>query len=306
MNYYRQVAKRFSFVATLAVLVTFSTVANAQKPAAGQPASKPTPSPSPAPSLEKKFISNILRDQRAIWTSPFSARRSDIKWMLPLGISTGVLFGTDRNTSAELVEGGSHQTRLNISHNIARAGSFYSVIGAAAGFYLVGRAKNDQRARETGLLGAEALIDANIVTAALKLATQRPRPDFDNGRGRFRADGNSFPSGHATNAWALATVIAQEYKHRPLIKWGAYSLAAAVSISRYTGRNHFLSDALVGSAIGFGIGRYVYRVHHDKSLDDDDDDATITSLRRSKFFPMIAPEYSRVARVYGARLSWSF
>ena len=305
MNYYRQVAKRFSFVATLAVIVTFSTITNAQTPA-GQPTIKPTPSPSPAPSLEKKFISNILHDQRAIWTSPFSVRRSDIKWLLPLGISTGALLGTDRNTAAELVEGGSHQTRLNVSHDIARAGSFYSVVGAAAGFYLVGRAKNDQRARETGVLGAEALIDANIVTASLKLVTQRPRPIFDNGRGRFRADGNSFPSGHATNAWALATVIAQEYKHRPLIKWGAYSLAAAVSISRYTGRNHFLSDALVGSAIGYGVGRYVYRVHHDKSLDNDDDDAGITSFRKSKFFPMITPEYSRVARAYGARLSWSF
>ena len=42
--------------------------------------------------------------------------------------------------------------------------------------------------------------------------------------------------------------------------------AAAVSVSRYTGRNHFLSDVLVGSALGYGIGRR-QRQHHPRGLD---------------------------------------
>jgi len=308
MKFHRKVAQGFSFCATVfAILFTISTCALAQTPTAGAPAKpKPSPSPSPKPSLEKNLLRNILHDQRAIWLSPFSIHHDDVKWLVPLGISTAVLIGTDRRTSAELLEGGSHQTRLNVSHDISKAASYPSVIGAVAAFYLVGRAKNDQRARETGLLAAEALIDGNLVAMGLKLATQRPRPNSDNGRGRFRADGSSFPSGHAINAWALASVVAQEYKDRPLVKWGMYGLATAVSVSRYTGRSHFLSDVLVGSAIGYGIGRYVYHEHHDKSLDGDQDNTITTSLRRSKFFPMIAPQYSRVARAYGLTLAWSF
>ena len=104
-------------------------------------------------------------------------------------------------------------------------------------------------------------------------------------------------------AWSLATVVANEYRDNRLVQISAYGLAAAVSVSRYTGRNHFLSDVLVGSAIGYGIGRYVYRQHHDRSIDGDD--LTKTS-GRSKLFPLIAPSYNRGGHVYGVALAWTF
>jgi len=140
----------------------------------------------------------------------------------------------------------------------------------AAAFYLVGRTNHNARARETGLLAAEALLDTGIVVAALKTVSQRQRPPVDHASGEFFDRGTSFPSGHAANAWALATVVAKEYgQHRPLVRFGAYGIATAVSLSRYTGTNHFLSDILIGSAIGYGIGSYVYREHHDSSLDNE-------------------------------------
>ena len=115
--------------------------------------------------------------------------------MAPLVFSTAILIATDRRTSAELIENGDNQTRLSVSKNISRIGDFYATGGVAAVFYFAGRAINSAREREAGLLGAEALIDGGIVSTALKLATQRPRPIFDRGRGDFRDDGNSFPSG---------------------------------------------------------------------------------------------------------------
>ena len=84
-----------------------------------------------------------------------------------------------------------------------------------------------------------------------------------------------------------------------LVQISAYGLAAAVSVSRYTGRNHFLSDVLVGSAIGYGIGRYVYRTHHNASMDDSDNSAGLAH-KHSKLWPLVAPRYAPSARVYGA------
>src|SRR6266567_6126975 len=48
------------------------------------PTPMPTPqaSPSPTPSLERQFLKNILRDQRAIWTSPFRLKEDDAKWLV--------------------------------------------------------------------------------------------------------------------------------------------------------------------------------------------------------------------------------
>src|SRR5205814_5330383 len=136
--------------------------------------------------------------------------------------------------------------------------------GIAATFYLVGRVRHDERARETGLLGAEALIDSAIVVTALKEITQRGRPLSGRDRSEFFDGGSSFPSGHSIEAWSLAAVIANEYQHNRAVQVAAYGIASAVSISRFTGEKHYLSDILVGSALGYGIGSYVYKAQHIK------------------------------------------
>lgn len=288
------------FFAIILVLSSDGLAQTSPANVGSQPQAKPTAS------LEKKFFVNILRDQRAIWTSPFNLHKGDSKWLAPLGLSTLALIATDRRSSGELVEHGDNVSRLRISKDISRIGSMYSTAGVAGVLYLTGRATHNDRLRETGLLAAEALFDGGIVSSALKTASQRQRPPVDHSSGEFFDGGSSFPSGHAISAWSLATVIAQEYgHHRPLVQVGAYGLAAAVSLSRYTGRNHFLSDALVGSAIGYGIGRYVYQKHHDPELDALNEKKT-NDLVQSKLFPRILPLYYPRAHVYGGTLAWSF
>ncbi|HEX3281460.1 MAG TPA: phosphatase PAP2 family protein [Pyrinomonadaceae bacterium] len=264
------------------------------------------PQPTPRPTTEKNFVANILKDQKGIWTAPFHLEQSDAKWIAPLGLSMAALIATDRHTSAELVENGDNHDRLTISKDISYGGSLYSTGGISALFYLGGRLTHDERAKETGLLAAEALINSTIVSQALKGASQRQRPQYDHSSGEFFDGGSSFPSGHAINSWTLATVIASEYGPRhPAVRYAAYGLATAISISRYTGRRHFLSDVLAGSAMGFGIGRYVYHQHHDTSLDEETGKQT-SHLLKSKFFPAIAPAFSRQSHSYGAALAWNF
>jgi membrane-associated phospholipid phosphatase len=282
------------------------------QPASETPTASPTPQTTPtttpqkvstprtSPSLEREFVKNVLCDQRAIWTSPFRLTRGDARWLLPLGLSSAALVASDRHTAGAI----DNDDHLSLSHHVSLIGSTYGVGGIAAAFYLAGRASHNARARETGLLGGEALIDGGIVSFSLKSITQRPRPRADGGRGDFFDGGNSFPSGHSTAAWSLATVVAEEYHERRSVRFAAYGLATAVSLARYTGRNHFLSDVLVGSAIGYGVGRYVYHAHHDAALDAGDDEASVRE--RSKLLPRIAPEYNRSARVYGVALAWSF
>ncbi len=270
-------------------------------PSAPPPQGSPTPQSSPTPSLERRFFKNILHDQQAIWTSAFRVRGRDARWLAPLGIATSALLVTDNSTAGAL--GDDDKNRLAVSRGISEAGALYTTGGIAATLYLVGRKTGDLRLRETGVLGAEAIINGQIVSTALKSITQRPRPRESNNRVKFFDKGKSFPSGHAVSAWSLATVIAHEYKNRPLIKFGAYSVAVAVSLSRFTGRNHFLSDVLVGSAIGYGIGEYVYRTHHDPALEST---SQVIPRPPSKLLPLIIPRYERAARNYGVALVWSF
>lgn len=315
-------AGAFRAAALCVVIAATAAGAAAQSPQPSDrheddPAPRATPTPTPNP--ERNFFKDILRDQRDIWTSPLRLGHGDAKWLAPLGVSTLALAATDQKTG-QLSDS---RRRISVSKNISMAGSLYSTGGLAATFYLVGRATGNARARETGRLGGEALIDTALVYGVLKNVSQRPRPTVDDAHAEFFDGGQSFPSGHAASAWALATVVANEYHNRRAVKITAYGLATAVSVSRYTSRRHFLSDVLVGSAIGYGIGRYVYRTRHDPALDSSGADAsyegeaesygttsayveTERKTAHSKFTPFVAPVFSRARREYGLILSWSF
>lgn len=300
MNRIKRSARVFSLLCPLTLLLAFSNLANGQTSA---PKPQPSPSPKPTTSLERQFFRNILNDQVGIWTAPFRVSRDDAKFLVPIGLATAGLIATDRRTANALSEHGGNERRVEISRQFSRPGGGYASAGIATSFYLIGVAKGDSRARETGILGGEALIDAAIVYSVLKQVTQRPRPLVPDPDDDFFDGGDSFPSGHAANAWAIATVIASEYHDRKTVQVTAYALASAVSLSRYTGRAHFLSDVFVGSVIGYGIGRYVYKKHHVPESEKESD-ATKGSGKLSRWMPSVAPLYSRINRTYGVALAW--
>jgi membrane-associated phospholipid phosphatase len=211
----------------------------------------------------------IWQDQKAIWTSPFHTARKDAKFWAIFGTATAVLIATDRRTVNQLPNTSS---QVSISTWGSRIGSAYSLIPISAGFYFIGTSRHEDRFRETGLLCFEALIDSNIVVEAVKLATDRARPLEADGAGHFEASPNGrwnsgFPSGHAINAWAMASVIAHQYSHHRIVPILAYGLASTVVVSRVGARKHFPGDVVAGSALGWFIGDYTYGRRHNRDLD---------------------------------------
>src|SRR6185503_16662086 len=172
----RRIRRSQCLFGMLLSLVTFAACAAVVQ------AQSPAPSPSPTPSLEREFFKNILRDQKAIWTAPLHLERSDAKWMIPSGIGFMALATTDRITADEIGEA-NRQDRA--SQGISYAGSIYGLGAVAGTFYVLGRKKNDYRARETGLLSAEALVNSVIAGGALKIITQRARPLAGHERSEF-------------------------------------------------------------------------------------------------------------------------
>jgi membrane-associated phospholipid phosphatase len=136
-------------------------------------------------------------------------------------------------------------------------------MGSVGIFYLSGAITDNAHAKETGFLGAEAMANAAITYTLLKTASGRERPRVGAGNGRFwhyNRLGSSFPSGHATLTWAGAAVIAHEYPKR-WVQVLTYGTAIAVSFTRYTGRAHFPSDLVFGSAVGYLIGSHIFKSH---------------------------------------------
>ena len=264
--------------------------------AQSQPIAKPSPTPK---SLEHEFFKNILSGQKAIWTSPFRLERHDAKWLVPSALGFGALLTTDRITGDEIAES---DRQVTASRYVSYMGSLYGLGAFAGTFYLVGREQKNERARETGLLSAEALVDSVIVGGALKGISQRGRPSTGQERSEFFEGGSSFPSGHSIQVWSVATLVAHEYHDSRAIQIAAYSIASAVSVARFTVQKHYLSDVVVGSALGFGIGRYVYHSRHRMISNDSD----VTEQLNHKARPAIAPLYNRRIGQYGVAMTWNF
>ncbi len=215
-------------------------------------------------------LKDIGHDQAGIWTSPLHIAPGDAIWLLPFAGATGVAIHYDAQAQQNL---GIDKSRIDRSNTISAFGSPYATFGAGAGLYFIGLGTHNEHLAETGRLGAEAVADASLVVEALKLATNRERPNEGNGQGGFWPHGTrsygldgSFPSGHAAASFALARVIASEYPSKP-VQVAAYAFALAISASRVTAHQHFPSDVLVGGAFGYLIGGYVVRHHAAENVD---------------------------------------
>lgn len=243
----------------------------------------PTPSPNPAKSSDepandkadgnkqqptgvtfKRVFTNLPGDQKAIWTSPFHVRAIDSAWLLPLAATSGVLIGSDHHS---LTRVRSNADAISLSNHISDGGLVAFAAWPAA-MYAWGSLEGEAHPRETGLLTGEALINSLAVNEAFKYVFQRERPTAAAGEGRFfqTTTSPSFPSLHSQLSWTAASVIAHEYPNS-LTELLAYGAATTVSIARVTGRQHFPSDVVIGGAMGWLIGRQVYKAHHDPDLD---------------------------------------
>jgi hypothetical protein len=116
------------------------------------------------------------------------------------------------------------------------------------GLFSAGRISRGDRFRAASYDASQAVIVNWTYTSALKLAIHRERPDM--------SDHSSFPSGHSSNAFAMASVFAKHYKKLAIPLYGA---ATYVAVSRMAANKHYFSDIVAGSSLGWVIGRSVVR-----------------------------------------------
>jgi membrane-associated phospholipid phosphatase len=201
----------------------------------------------------RDFLPHVLEDQKRIWSFPVKTSSWEKRQSWAMFGLAAASFSLDGRVSREV----RNAPELH-DFNRALASRPSDVVLAAFPAAVVGMGQllQNERLTDYGWRSAEAAFDAFLVSAALKAATQRSRPHYDRTYG-FWEGGNSFPSGHAAVAWSIAVVTAQRFKEHKWAAWVAYSAAGLVTFARVSSGNHFASDAIVGSLLGFGIGRYV-------------------------------------------------
>ena len=236
----------------------------------GQSAKPPVDTTTGVPQREATWRSlpgDFLHDQKDLWTFPLRlAKGHDL---VPTAIVLGGTIGLIYSDPHTMPYFRNHQKNWDDFNDVFDPMiTTAEVIALPAGLMAAGYIRHDNREVNTSLLAAEAYGDSVVINLALKAITRRQRPSdvaphgdysntfFNGGKSPFK--GSSFPSGHATAVWSVATVVAERYRHRgkPWIPVLAYTLATAISISRITEAAHFPSDVWLGSSLGYTIAKY--------------------------------------------------
>ncbi len=100
-----------------------------------------------------------------------------------------------------------------------------------------------------------SLLLTQAITTGLKININKERP---NG-----ANMEAFPSGHTSLAFASATVLYEEFKNtEPILAYSGYAFATTTAYLRMAKNKHWLSDVILGSAIGIAVTKLVYHFDH--------------------------------------------
>lgn len=199
---------------------------------------------------------NLFQDQKRFWTAPFHMDEKQWEWAVPLVLAGAGLIASDVTIEKHAPTSPSTTAHATTASNAGLA----AFAGLGGGLFVLGHIDHDDQRRETGLLSGEAAIDAYLDNELFKYAAGRDRPEVGDHQGRFFQGGDSFPSQHAAISWAIASVVSHEYPG-PLTKILAYGMATGVSAARFAGRQHFASDIVIGSALGWYQGWQVFRVN---------------------------------------------
>jgi membrane-associated phospholipid phosphatase len=214
--------------------------------------------------LSKEVFKRFGSDVYQVIRSPAEWKSQDF-WRLAAVLGAGtLLFAFDED-----IDDWSQEHRTSSSEDLARFGSALGdggYLGAMiATAYLAGEVFGNRSLRKTALLSLESWLTSGAFVLGIKAITGRARPHTGKGPRSFqpfafRSGYYSFPSGHAASAFAVAAVVADQ-SDCFAIDILAFSLSALVTVSRVHENKHWASDAFIGAAIGYVVGKKISGLH---------------------------------------------
>ncbi len=217
--------------------------------------------------IDKQYLFSYWHDTKAIVKEPFEWKAR--QWSAFAGIvGVGIIaYAYDQEIYDFFARNNSKASQNISKYMIEPWGSGLYSLPLLAGIYLTGT--KESRHRRIALTGVKAYLLSGGAAIVSKHLFHRHRPNDDDPPDSKRWEGpfpfttsyTSFPSGHTTTAFAIATVLAMGYHDKFWVGMTSYTLASLVALSRIHDRQHWGSDVVAGAALGFFIGATLSKVN---------------------------------------------
>ncbi|HAH31931.1 MAG TPA: hypothetical protein DCL44_06415 [Elusimicrobia bacterium] len=208
------------------------------------------------------FPVDVLRETGRVFTSPARMTHTDGAWLAGIAGGGFLLYSMDGQIR-HAFEKNSSAFNDNAATALEKFGDGAYDLGFLGIYGVAGYLLKKPEMTGTAMLAAESFAAANAAGTVIKAAAGRARPYAGKGKGVFkpfkaRTAYTSFPSGHTTSAFSVASVLAARYES-PVVGIVAYSLASGVALQRIYADRHWASDVFAGAALGTVVGRAVVK-----------------------------------------------
>jgi hypothetical protein len=208
--------------------------------------------------FNKYYFKKYWTDTKSIVTSPTRWNERDwTKLGVFIAAEGGIMFG-DKSVKDFFQENRSAKLDKFSKNFLEPFGGNYSLL-VMTGFMAHGLLAKNNKSVSTAVLSLESFLLASVIVRIPKTLAGRDRPDMASDQFQFKGPfhGNSFPSGHTTAVFSVASVIATQYRETKWVPVVAYSVASMVGLSRIYDNKHWLSDVVAGATIGTLVGNLV-------------------------------------------------
>ena len=221
-------------------------------------------------SYEGDPITNAIKDLGHLRAAPEAmSKRSNLKFAAGIAGVGVFIYSYD----SRLIHIARHNVRSDTLDDIARnaetLGNGFNDIAILGGVAGIGYALRDEKLKDTAFLALESFLAANAIGIVLKYSIGRARPYTGYGKAAFnpfsfKDSRASFPSGHTTSAFSIASVFAARYDS---VWLGCllYGAASATALQRIYSSMHWPTDVFAGAVLGTVTGRAVVRFSKDRS-----------------------------------------
>lgn len=236
--------------------------------------------PSTSFAQQKFDFSQFAQETEKFIVKPFSWDGNDFLTAGAVIAGTALVMQFDKSIKTEMMKDRSLENR-----GVMRFGTFYgdavAPLAFGTGLLAYGLIDNNKFTKRFGYELIQSIAYSGVITSILKLTIGRERPGYSGGEFNFspfslKSDRfQSLPSGHATVAFAVSTVLASKFENGWL-KALCYVPAVITAYSRVYNNRHWASDVFIGAFIGHYVARFVVEMHDENIIIGSDANALLS------------------------------
>lgn len=218
---------------------------------------------------EQGYLKSYLTDTRDLLVQPAHWKGQDWLFVGGAALTFTAIYANDLEIQ-QFWQNRQNPTGDWVATYVAEPfGSGLYTLPALGILYGSGWIFDNKKNRHVALLGTKAWVLTGGATVVLKQLAHRQRPNegtapdpyFWKGPFALTSDFTSFPSGHTSTAFAVATVIAGSYPDQWWVGTLSYGIASLTGLSRMYDNKHWASDVFTGALLGWWVGRCLLKSH---------------------------------------------